>query len=165
MPSPTVVLLILLGVVSAALAGSGWYITELLEDKGKLTVLYDAANRETDKQKNITANLRVEIAREQTALTLMGVERGKDNVEFQKKINKLNSTLESSRKASVKYPERYGPVVTYQWRRGMRTACRAGRGSTGTCKTDSVQSGKTKPNPASKPNTSPNYELDNTASN
>jgi|TARA_Y100000310_G_scaffold195873_1_gene195885 hypothetical protein len=149
--------------VSAALAGAGWYITELLEQKGALVQKVNEANRETDRQKNITANLRVEIAREQTALISMGLERSKDNARLQKEINRLASRLKSSRDASVKHPERYGAIATFRLRRGMRSVCRSGKGGAELCKIESVRPAKAKPNTAGKPDNIPDNKLDSEA--
>lgn len=156
MPSPTIILLILLGVAGAALAGSGWYITELLEQRGALTQKINEANLETIRQKNITERLRIEVAKEQTALRGMSEGRTADNVRHQKEITRLNSRIESSRKAAVKFPERYGAIATFRLRRGMRDVCRSGKGGTGTCKIISVRPGKTSPNPSREPDPVPN---------
>lgn len=104
------------------------------DDLAGLKVQYTAQQKETEKANQHIKDLNALHDLQRTRYADLEKERGKDAIRLQEEIRRINKVRETSEKAALKHPERFGNIATYNLRRGMRDVCRSGGGTPETCK-------------------------------
>jgi len=138
-PSPTMILGVLLAVSVLWGSGATYYAKSLLEDRATVQAALKEANGETNEQIKINGELRADVKAEQRALSVLGKERTDERIRYEKRISKINAQRGRAAKLAIKEPKRYGVAATYGLLRGMRDVCRRGGGTKADCKIGSVQ--------------------------
>tara|TARA_R100001198_G_scaffold11969_1_gene5106 strand:+ start:370 stop:873 length:504 start_codon:yes stop_codon:yes gene_type:complete len=145
MPSPTVILGILLVVALAALAASGALLKSAWQDVAELEAKYAQQQAETQKAIKQISDLKMEHQRQMHAMDNQLKDRNREMAALRKQSNAIRSTSTTLQKALAENPVRAGRATTYLWARGLRDICRAGGGSASDCKIHLPKSPKAKP--------------------
>ena len=149
MPSPTVILGILLVIALSALAGSGAMLKSAWQDVAEAEAKY--AQQQTETRKVITqlSEMKLEHQRQMHAMDNQLKDRNREMLALRKQSNAIRNTSNTLQKALEKEPVRAGRATTYLWARGLRDTCRASGGSPSDCKIYIPKSPKAKSsNPA-----------------
>ncbi|MCK5600422.1 hypothetical protein KAR91_01030 [Candidatus Pacearchaeota archaeon] len=139
MPSPSMIMGILLAVAIAWGSAATWYATELIEQKATVEASLKTANKNTQDQININTELKTQVAAEQRALQVLGQERTNDEIKYQRDLAKINSQRSRAEAIAIENPIRYGVAASYDLRRSMRDVCRRGGGTKDDCKIEPVR--------------------------
>ena len=150
MPSPAVVLGILLVVALAALAASGALLKSAWQDVAELKAKYAQQQAETQKAIQQISDLKLEHQQQIHAMDNQLKDRNREMVALRKQSNAIRSTTDRLQKALEKEPVRAGRAATYLYLRGMRDICRAGGGSPADCKIKLSKPPTAKPNNSTK---------------
>ena len=134
MPSPAVILGILLVVALAALAASGALLKAAWQDVAELEAKYAQQQAETQKAIKQISDLKMEHQQQIHAMDNQLKDRNREMVALRKQSNAIRSTTTTLQKALEKEPVRAGRAATYLYLRGMRDICRAGGGTAADCK-------------------------------
>jgi TolA-binding protein len=146
MPSPAVILGILLMVALAALAGSGALLKSAWQDVAELKEKYSLQRAETQKAIKQISNLKLEHQKQIHAMDNQLKDNNRQMVELRKQSNAIRNTSTSLQKALEEQPVRAGRITSYLYARGMREICRASSGTSTDCKISLPKSPKTKRN-------------------
>lgn len=146
MPSPAVILGILLVVTLAALAASGALLKAAWQDVAELEAQYAQQRVETQKTIDQMNTLKLEHQQQIHSMDNQLKDRNREMVALRKQSNAIRSTTTTLQKALEREPVRAGRAATYLYLRGMRDICRAGGGTAADCKISIPKSPKTKPN-------------------
>ena len=144
MPSPTVILGILLVVALAALAASGALLKSAWQDVAELEAKYAQQQAETQKAIKQISDLKLEHQQQIHAMDNQLKDRNREMVALRKQSNAIRSTSTTLQKALEKEPVRAGRATTYLYLRGMRDICRSGGGTAQDCKIKLPKSPKAK---------------------
>jgi hypothetical protein len=134
MPSPAVILGILLVVALAALAASGALLKSAWQDVAELEAKYAQQQAETQKAIKQISDLKLEHQQQIHTMDNQLKDRNREMVALRKQSNAIRSTTTTLQKALEKEPVRAGRAATYLYLRGMRDICRAGGGTAKDCK-------------------------------
>lgn len=145
MPSPTVILGILLVVALAALAASGALLKSAWQDVAELEAKYAQQQAETQKAIKQISELKLEHQQQIHAMDNQLKDRNREMAALRKQSNAIRSTSTTLQKALEKEPVRAGLATTYLWARGLREICRHGGGTAQDCKIKLPKSPKAKP--------------------
>ena len=145
MPSPTVILGILLVVALAALAASGALLKSAWQDVAELEAKYAQQQAETQKAIKQISDLKLEHQQQIHAMDNQLKDRNREMAALRKQSNAIRSTSTTLQKALEKEPVRAGRATTYLYLRGMRDICRSGGGTAQDCKIKLPKSPKAKP--------------------
>ena len=145
MPSPTVILGILLVIALAALAASGALLKSAWQDVAELEAKYAQQQAETQKAIQQISDMKMEHQRQMHAMDNQLKDRNREMATLRKQSNAIRSTSTTLQKALAENPVRAGRATTYLWARGLRDICRAGGGSPSDCKIHLPKSPKAKP--------------------
>jgi len=149
MPSPTVILGILLVIALTALAASGALLKAAWQDVAELEAKYAQQQAETQKTIKQISDLKLKHQQQIHAMDNQLKDRNREMVALRKQSNAIRSTSSTLQKALAEEPVRAGRATTYLWARGMREICRSGGGTAADCKIKLPKSPKAKPrNPA-----------------
>lgn len=149
MPSPTVILGILLVVTLAALAASGALLKAAWQDVAELEAKYAQQQAETQKAIKQISDLKLEHQQQIHAMDNQLKDRNREMVALRKQSNAIRNTSNSLQQALAQEPVRAGRASTYLYLRGMRDICRSGGGTAKDCKIKLPKSSAAKPrNPA-----------------
>ena len=132
MPSPAVILGILLMVALAALAGS--LLKSAWQDVAELKEKYSLQQAETQKAIKQISNLKLEHQKQIHAMDNQLKDNNRQMVELRKQSNAIRNTSTSLQKALEEQPVRSGRITSYLYARGLRDTCRASGGSSSDCK-------------------------------
>lgn len=105
-----------------------------MEEHGKTQALLEVQGREVEKAKIQIDDLRGQHVVQLGKYSQLQVERENDTIRFNTQIRRIQAEKESSKRAALKEPSRYGRVSTYYLRRGMRQVCRSSGGTVDECK-------------------------------
>ena len=155
MPSPAVILGILLMVALAALAGSGALLKSAWQDVAELKEKYSLQQVETQKAIKQISNLKLEHQKQIHAMDNQLKDNNRKMVELRKQSNAIRNTSTNLQKALEEQPVRAGRITTYLFARGMRERCRASSGTSTDCEISLPKSSKTKRNNSTKNGNSP----------
>ena len=150
MPSPAVILGILLVVALAALAASGALLKAAWQDVAELEAKYAQQRAETQKTIDQMNTLKLEHQKQIHAMDNQLKDRNREMVALRKQSNAIRSTSSSLQKALQREPVRAGRAATYLYLRGMRDICRAGGGTAADCKISIPKSAPAKPGHSTK---------------
>ena len=145
MPSPTVILGILLVVALSALAASGALLKSAWQDVAELEAKYTQQQAETQKAIKQISDMKMEHQRQMHAMDNQLKDRNREMATLRKQSNAIRSTSTTLQKALEKEPVRAGRATTYLWARGLREICRSSKGSASDCKIHIPKSPKAKP--------------------
>ena len=134
MPSPAVILGILLMVALAALAGSGALLKSAWQDVAELKEKYSLQQAETQKAIKQISSLKLEHQKQIHAMDNQLKDNNRQMVELRKQSNAIRNTSTSLQKALEEQPVRAGRITTYLFARGMREICRSSSGTSTDCK-------------------------------
>ena len=146
MPSPAVILGILLVVALAALAASGALLKAAWQDVAELEAKYAQQRAETQKTIDQMNTMKLEHQKQIHAMDNQLKDRNREMVALRKQSNAIRSTSSSLQKALEREPVRAGRAATYLYLRGMREICRNGGGTAADCKIKLPKAPKAKPN-------------------
>jgi len=133
--------MILLILLAVAVSFGTWQYNRangLAEDLATSQEMVKEANRQTEEQKRQNVELKMKVAAEQEALKVLGDERRKDDIRYQKELAKINAERSRAEAHALKYPRRYSNAATFDLRRSMRSACRSGGGDKEACRIETV---------------------------
>jgi len=125
---------IIIAVLAALLAGSGVLVKNAWETNAKLEEQIKDARAETAKANEVIGNLQITNAVNNLKLTHLEAERSEDRIRYETQISEIRSKLDSSARAALEEPERFGRIATYNNRRLMREVCRSSGGSEAACR-------------------------------
>ena len=134
--------IVLLGL---ALAGVGKLYLWKVEELGALNVQYEQQRGETAKA---IAQYNGAVAAHEIQIekyNLLTAERLADDTQYRKEIARIQALADSTQRAALKEPERFGRIATFNLRRSMRAVCRSGGGSASICKIDIPKSAPSNP--------------------
>ena len=146
MPSPAVILGILLVVTLAALAASGALLKAAWQDVAELEAQYAQQRAETQKTIDQMNTLKLEHQQQIHSMDNQLKDRNREMVALRKQSNAIRSTTTTLQKALEREPVRAGRATTYLYARGLREICRNGGGTAADCKIKLSKSPKAKPN-------------------
>ena len=150
MPSPTVILGILLVIALSALAASGAMLKSAWQDVAEAEAKYAQQQAETQKAIKQITDMKIEHQKQIHAMDNQLKDNNRQMVELRKQSNAIRETSSSLQKSLAKKPHRTGRVASYLLARGMREICRSGGGTKTDCKIVLPKSPKTKPGSATK---------------
>lgn len=127
-------LLIALAVAGALLVGSGVVIKDAWEDNAQLEQRLIDQRRETEQANALITDLKVQNALHNQELSQLETARAQERIDHAKQIQKIRQQLESSTRAALEEPARFGRIATYNLRRLMRSVCRSGGGTADDCR-------------------------------
>ena len=149
MPSPTVILGILLVIALSALAASGAMLKSAWQDVAEAEAKYAQQQAETQKAIKQITDMKIEHQKQIHAMDNQLKDNNRQMVELRKQSNAIRNTSNTLQKALEKEPVRAGRATTYLYLRGMRDICRSGGGTAQDCKIKLPKSPKAKSsNPA-----------------
>jgi len=134
MPSPTVILGILLVIALSALAASGAMLKSAWQDVAEAEAKYAQQQAETQKAIKQITDMKLAHQRQMHEMDNQLKDNNRQMVELRKQSNAIRNTSNTLQKALEKEPVRAGRVTTYLWARGLRDTCRASGGSPSDCK-------------------------------
>ena len=134
MPSPTVILGILLVIALSALAASGAMLKSAWQDVAEAEAKYAQQQAETQKAIKQITDMKIEHQKQIHAMDNQLKDNNRQMVELRKQSNAIRNTSNTLQKALEKEPVRAGRATTYLWLRGLREICRSGGGSIRDCK-------------------------------
>ena len=150
MPSPTVILGILLVIALSALAASGAMLKSAWQDVAEAEAKYAQQQAETQKAIKQITDMKIEHQKQIHAMDNQLKDNNRQMVELRKQSNAIRNTSTNLQKALEEQPVRAGRITTYLFARGMREICRASSGTSTDCKIKLPKSAKTKRNSAAK---------------
>ena len=134
MPSPTVILGILLAVALVALAGSGALLKASWEREAALAVQYERQRAETAAAKAEIKSLKAQHTLQLEVRGEQDKERSREIAGLKRQTRDVERTRDSLSQALRREPERAGRVVSIIDARSVRDICRASGGSAAACK-------------------------------
>ena len=127
---------IIVAVLCAALAGSGALIKASWQKEAELQSSLTAQRKETERANATIQDLKVQSAFNNQRAERLAQERNKERADYAKQMQRLREKRDSSERAAVEHPARFGRIATFNLRRLMRGVCRAGGGSKEACHID-----------------------------
>ena len=135
-------LVIAIVVLGALLASSVKLYLWKRDELTALEVKYVVQQKETEKANALVKSMEALHESQISRFTDLQKERTNDATRFQQEIRRINKARETSERAALQSPERFGRIATFNLLRGMRDVCRSGGGNPATCKIEIPKSPK-----------------------
>ncbi len=134
MPSPTIILGILLAIALAALTGAGALLKSSWEQNAKLEIQYINQQAETQKAISDLNSVKLLHLEQITEMSAELKERQRDVTDLRKQSQTIRGSSNRLEQALKREPVRAGRVTTILNARGLRDICRASGGTAADCK-------------------------------